>query len=192
MAHPYFCYRTINLINISEFSPNFACALILWRVVLRLVMGKFHHFWQSYLPMTWQWQGIIVSLFFFHLQELKYELEKKIDIVQASIKEALDSVENNKADKKDEGAQQLQKLKSSTTDLKVRFDTVSQCVKLCKFSHGGRPAIFHHNYPKYVDSITFYFTIQGPVVRSIVSLKSLLVVKMLTVLVSTISDSQLF
>ena len=33
---------------------------------------------------------------------------------------------------------------------------------------------------------------QGPVVQSIVSLRSLLVVKMLTVLVSTISDSHLF
>ena len=33
---------------------------------------------------------------------------------------------------------------------------------------------------------------QGPVVQSIVSLKSLLVVKMLTVLVSTISNSQVF
>ena len=34
--------------------------------------------------------------------------------------------------------------------------------------------------------------IQGPVVQSIVSLTSLLVVKMLTVLVSTISNSQVF
>ena len=33
---------------------------------------------------------------------------------------------------------------------------------------------------------------QGPVVQSIVSLTSLLVVKMLTVLVSTISNSQVF
>ena len=35
-------------------------------------------------------------------------------------------------------------------------------------------------------------SIQGPVVQSIVSLTSLLVVKMLTVLVSTISNSQVF
>ena len=48
-----------------------------------------------------------------------------MDIIQASIKEALESVDNNRANKKDEGAQQLQKLKSSTTDVKVRFDTVS-------------------------------------------------------------------
>ena len=33
---------------------------------------------------------------------------------------------------------------------------------------------------------------QGPVVQSIISLTSLLVVKMLTVLVSTVSNSQLF
>ena len=36
------------------------------------------------------------------------------------------------------------------------------------------------------------FLIQGPVVRSIVSLTSLLVVKMLTVLVSTVSNSHVF
>lgn len=42
-----------------------------------------------------------------------------------SIKQAEDLVVNNKGDKKDETAQQLQKLKSSTADLKVRFDTVS-------------------------------------------------------------------
>ena len=107
-------------------------------------MGKFHQFLTELSAHDMTMAEYYCFTFFFHLQELKYELEKKIDIVQASIKEALDSVENNKADKKDEGAQQLQKLKSSTTDLKVRFDTVSQCVKLCKFSHGGRPAIFIH------------------------------------------------
>ena len=37
-----------------------------------------------------------------------------------------------------------------------------------------------------------FFKIQGPVVQSIVCLTSSLVVKMLTVLVSTISNSQLF
>ena len=40
--------------------------------------------------------------------------------------------------------------------------------------------------------ITHKLNIQGPVVQSIVSLTSLLVVKMLTVLVSTISSSQVF
>ena len=63
--------------------------------------------------------------FIFLFQELKYELEKKEDVVQTSIKEALESVDNNRGDKKDESTQQLQKLKSSTTDLKVRYDTVS-------------------------------------------------------------------
>ena len=52
-------------------------------------------------------------------------MEKKEDVVQTSIKEALESVDNNRGDKKDESTQQLQKLKSSTTDLKVRYDTVS-------------------------------------------------------------------
>ena len=37
-----------------------------------------------------------------------------------------------------------------------------------------------------------YCILLGPVVQSIVSLTSLLVVKMLSVLVSTISDSQVF
>ena len=37
-----------------------------------------------------------------------------------------------------------------------------------------------------------YYNIQGPVVQSIISLTSSLVVKMLTVLVSTISNSQVF
>ena len=66
-----------------------------------------------------------VLKFIFLFQELKYELEKKEDVVQTSIKEALESVDNNRGDKKDESTQQLQKLKSSTTDLKVRYDTVS-------------------------------------------------------------------
>ena len=43
------------------------------------------------------------------------------------------------------------------------------------------------DHPKHVLSV-----IQGPVVQSIVSLTNLLVVKMLTVLVSTISNSQVF
>ena len=41
-------------------------------------------------------------------------------------------------------------------------------------------------------SITNELKIQGTVVRSIVSLTSLLVVKMLTVLVSTIANSRVF
>ena len=40
--------------------------------------------------------------------------------------------------------------------------------------------------------VKFWVNFQGPVVQSIVSLVSSLVVKMLTVLVSTISNSQLF
>ena len=43
-----------------------------------------------------------------------------------------------------------------------------------------------------LDKISFSWEILGPVVQSIVSLTSSLVVKMLTVLVSTISNSQVF
>ena len=43
-----------------------------------------------------------------------------------------------------------------------------------------------------IPGINVSIAIQGPAVQSIVSLMSLLVVKMLTVLVSTISNSQLF
>ena len=43
-----------------------------------------------------------------------------------------------------------------------------------------------------VSFVMHWLKYQGPVVQSIVSLTSLLVVKMLTVLVSTVSNSQLF
>ena len=43
-----------------------------------------------------------------------------------------------------------------------------------------------------VNEIDAVYLLQGPVVRSIVSLTSSLVVKMLTVLVRIISDSQVF
>ena len=47
-----------------------------------------------------------------------------------------------------------------------------------------------HSVYKYLSIRTF--VVQGPVVQSIVSLTSSLVVKMLTVLVSTISNSEVF
>jgi len=56
---------------------------------------------------------------------LKQSVDEKSDEVFESIKQAESLVENNKPASKDEGAQQLQKLKSSTTDLKVRLDSVS-------------------------------------------------------------------
>ena len=78
------------------------------------------------------------------LQELKYSLEKKTNIIEASIKEALESVDNNRADKKEESVQQLQKLKSSTTDLKVRFDTVSCCFSVAKWNLKPGPSCSKH------------------------------------------------
>ena len=64
-------------------------------------------------------------------------------------------------------------------NIKMKIAIVSKflLVRLACFSKLGSISDLHINY-------------QGPVVQSIVSLMSLLVVKMLTVLVSTISNSQ--
>lgn len=59
------------------------------------------------------------------IQDLKQGLEEKETEMKQAVHLAEELIENNKGDKKDEGAQQLQKLKSSTTDLKVRLDSVS-------------------------------------------------------------------
>ena len=50
-------------------------------------------------------------------------------------------------------------------------------------------SLYHYISLKYWDTLTSY---QGPVIQSVVSLMSSLVVKMLTVLLSTISSSQVF
>ena len=47
----YFHFRMITLVNINGFTPNLACALILWRSCLGLLMSTFHLFWQSYQPL---------------------------------------------------------------------------------------------------------------------------------------------
>lgn len=56
---------------------------------------------------------------------MKQSVEKKEEDIKQSIETAESLVENKKVDKKDESAQQLQKLKSSTADLRVRLDSVS-------------------------------------------------------------------
>ena len=38
---PYFHFWTITLVNVNGLSPNLACALILWRSALGLLIGKF-------------------------------------------------------------------------------------------------------------------------------------------------------
>ena len=40
----YFLFRLITWVNISWFSPNLVCALILWRSGLALLIGKFRQF----------------------------------------------------------------------------------------------------------------------------------------------------
>lgn len=45
--------------------------------------------------------------------------------LKTSIKNAEDLIENNKRQGKEDGAQQLQKLRYNTADLKVRFESVS-------------------------------------------------------------------
>ena len=42
---PYFCFQIVTWVNISGFSPNLVCALILWRSGLGLLMDKLHQFW---------------------------------------------------------------------------------------------------------------------------------------------------
>ncbi|XP_052234757.1 dystonin-like isoform X4 [Dreissena polymorpha] len=60
-------------------------------------------------------------------------VDQKQDEIRGSIKEAESLVATGLTDKKDESAQQLQKLKSSATDLKVRLDaTVAETSKRCK------------------------------------------------------------
>ena len=39
-----FCFQTMTWVNISGFSPNLVCALILWRSGFGLIMSKFFHF----------------------------------------------------------------------------------------------------------------------------------------------------
>ena len=41
---PYFHFQMITLVNVSKFSPNLVCALILWRSDLGLLMDKFRQF----------------------------------------------------------------------------------------------------------------------------------------------------
>ena len=43
-VHPYFRFWAIILVNVSGFSPNSVCTLILWRSGLGLLMGKFRQF----------------------------------------------------------------------------------------------------------------------------------------------------
>ncbi|WAR10224.1 DYST-like protein, partial [Mya arenaria] len=65
--------------------------------------------------------------------DLKQSMDEKADEITDSIKEAATLVGANKVDSKDEGAQQLQKLKSSTSDLRVRLDSTSaETTKRCK------------------------------------------------------------
>ncbi|XP_076088399.1 microtubule-actin cross-linking factor 1, isoforms 6/7-like isoform X5 [Mytilus galloprovincialis] len=59
-------------------------------------------------------------------QVLQDDISKHEDEVKTSIKQAEELIENNRTvDKKDDGAQQLQKLKFNTADLKVRFNDAS-------------------------------------------------------------------
>ncbi|KAL3854340.1 hypothetical protein ACJMK2_013613, partial [Sinanodonta woodiana] len=53
---------------------------------------------------------------------MKDKLNDRNEDLRSSIKKAEDLIENNKGEMKEEGTQQLQKLRSSTTDLKVRLD----------------------------------------------------------------------
>ncbi|XP_067685972.1 microtubule-actin cross-linking factor 1, isoforms 6/7-like isoform X1 [Haliotis asinina] len=56
---------------------------------------------------------------------VKAEIEEREPAVRSAIKQAEDLIENNKGVKKDEGDQQIKKLRYNTADLKVRFDAAS-------------------------------------------------------------------
>lgn len=59
-------------------------------------------------------------------QVLQEDIQNHEDDVKLSIQQAEDLIDNNRGvEKKNDGAQQLQKLKFNTADLKVRFDDVS-------------------------------------------------------------------
>ena len=44
MTHLYFRFRTIFWVNVSGFSPNLVCALVLWSSGFGLLMANFHQF----------------------------------------------------------------------------------------------------------------------------------------------------
>ena len=77
----------------------------------------------SFSSKVWNWNN---TYYFSLFQVLQDDILKHEDEVKTSIKQAEDLIDNNRTvEKKDDGAQQLQKLKFNTTDLKVRFDDVS-------------------------------------------------------------------
>ena len=57
---------------------------------------------------------------------------------------------------------------------------------------GGRTSLLHQYAPSKCSDLPVHLTILDPVVQSLVSLTSSLVVKMLTVLIRTILNSQVF
>ena len=58
-------FRMITWVNISGFSPNLVCALILWRSSFGLLMGKFHQILTELSASDTIMWGIIVLHFYF-------------------------------------------------------------------------------------------------------------------------------
>ncbi|XP_021351801.1 dystonin-like isoform X4 [Mizuhopecten yessoensis] len=72
-------------------------------------------------------------------EALKTEIANHEPEVTSSIKQSEELIENNKSQMKEDGAQQLQKLRFNVSDLKVRFDaafgeTRSRCTRLDKMA----------------------------------------------------------
>lgn len=58
------------------------------------------------------------------LQAVQEDMVKRKAGVASSIKQAEELVENNQTDRKEDGAQQIQKLRFNVSDLKIRFNAV--------------------------------------------------------------------
>lgn len=63
--------------------------------------------------------------------------------VASSIKQAEELVENNQTDRKEDGAQQIQKLRFNVSDLKIRFNAVRniKCIIYNIWIKGDSPMI---------------------------------------------------
>ena len=67
-----FSFPDNNLININIFSPNLVCALVLCRSSLKMIIGNFCHFWQSYLPATYPYFRFRIITSKFHWIFIKF------------------------------------------------------------------------------------------------------------------------
>ena len=81
VTHPNFHFWKITSVNISGFSPNLVCALMLWRSALGLLMGKFCQFLKELS--SWGWSIFsFPDVNFSKCQWIFTKLDISIDIVE--------------------------------------------------------------------------------------------------------------